>query len=168
MSCKILKERAIHGHCKSCGVVRKRINYLKLKKLHKALALEKEIIFRGRQPFVYVLEKYREADIFVLPAVVAKHGGRDITPNVLIEAMAMKLPVVSTTSGAIPEIVEDGVKRYSVSPRDEQALVQAIIRLLTNPTLAEELGTNARKKVEERFNINKNISQFVTLFRDGI
>jgi colanic acid/amylovoran biosynthesis glycosyltransferase len=169
-ACKLLKES---GYVVSCQIIGGRVAtelnyYIKLQKFRKTLALEEEVLFLGRQPFAYVLQKYEEADLFVLPAVTASHGGRDITPNALIEAMAMKLPVVSTWSGAIPEIVEDGINGFLVPPRDEQALAQAIIRLLTNPTLAEELGTNARKKVEERFNINKNISQFVTLFREGI
>jgi len=103
----------------------------------------------------------------VLPAVTASHGGRDITPNVLIEAMAMKLPVVSTFSGAIPEIVDDGLSGLLVHPRDEEALAEAILRLIENPAWAEMLGSNARKKVEERFDIQKNIAQFVSLFTRG-
>jgi colanic acid/amylovoran biosynthesis glycosyltransferase len=169
MACRILRARGYRVSCEIIGgrVVTDTNYYIKLKKLRKRFALENDVFFLGRQPFDYVLKKYNEADIFVLPAVVAEHGGRDITPNVLIEAMAMKLPVVSTLSGAIPEIVDDGVSGILVPPRDEEALVQAIIRLLGNPALAEELGTNARQKVEERFNINKNISQFVALFRAG-
>ena len=78
----------------------------------------------------------------------------------------MKLPVVSTTSGAIPELVEDGVSGILVPPRDEQALADALVRLLKEPALREALGTNARQRVEERFDIRKNIRAYVTLFGD--
>ena len=73
------------------------------------MQLEECVFFLGTQRFEQVLEKYREADIFILPSVIAEDGSRDITPNVLIEAMAMKLPVISTTVTGIPEIVENEV-----------------------------------------------------------
>ncbi len=57
--------------------------------------------------FHNILEQYRKADIFVLPCVIAEDGSRDIIPNVLIEAMAMKLPVISTPVTGGPEIDMD-------------------------------------------------------------
>lgn len=169
LACKILKQRGYAFECEIVGgPVTSETNYhIKLLKLHKALDVE-EIVFSGRQPLEYVIARYREADIFVLPAVTATHGGRDITPNVLMEAMAMKLAVVSTQSGAIPEIVEDGISGILVPPRDESGLAQAIIRLLEDPPLAALLGANARKKIEERFDINKNIAEYVRLFSSGV
>ena len=170
MACACLRDRHIAFRCdiiggKSAG----ELNYfIELRKLHRRLALEQHVVFFGRRPLEYVLEKYSQADVFVLPAVTAKHGGRDITPNVLIEAMAMQVPVVSTTSGAIQEIVEDGVSGILVSPRDPEALAQAIIRLRMNPALAAILIANARKRVEERFDIEKNSAKFAALFRGEI
>jgi glycosyltransferase involved in cell wall biosynthesis len=166
---KILRERGFAVKCEIIGgkVVTEMNYYIDLHKLRKRLALEKEVAFLGKQPFYRVLEKYQDADIFVLPAVVASHGGRDITPNVMLEAMAMKLPVISTTSGAISEIVENEVSGILVSPRDEEAIAAAIVRLLTNESLREKLGNNARRRVEERFDISKNIREFVALFETG-
>jgi glycosyltransferase involved in cell wall biosynthesis len=169
-ACKSLKERGYTVRCRIIGgrLAAESNYYIELMKLHKALSLEREVVFLGRQPFDRVLEEYQDAEIFVLPAVTAKHGGRDITPNALIEAMAMKLPVVSTLSGAIPEIVENGVSGILLPPRDEEALVQAIVGLVGNESLREQLGNHARKSVEERFDIGKNISDFVTLFTRGV
>lgn len=165
-ACNILREQGYIVKCEIIGArVMSEINYyIELKKLRKALALETEVAFLGKQPFERVLEKYGEVDMFVLPAVTARHGGRDITPNALIEAMAMKLPVVSTTSGAIPEVIEHGVSGILVPPRNEEALAEAMIRLLTNESLRIELGSNARKRVEKRFDISKNVAEYVTLF----
>ncbi|HUK40057.1 MAG TPA: glycosyltransferase, partial [Candidatus Acidoferrales bacterium] len=123
-----------------------------------------EIVFLDRQPFDYVLKRYAAADIFVLPGVTASHGGRDITPNVLMEAMAMKLPVVSTISGAIPEVVENGVSGLLVPPHDEQALAGALVRLIQEPGLRQTYGRNGRRRVEERFDVAKNATAFVSLF----
>jgi glycosyltransferase involved in cell wall biosynthesis len=114
-----------------------------------------------------VLESYRTADVFVLPCVVAEDGSRDITPNALIEAMAMRLPVVSTNVTAIPEIVDDGVSGLLVPPRDENALAAALIRLSKDPPLRRRLGKNARSKVEPQFDIGMNIKKFVHLFARG-
>lgn len=165
-ACKLLRDAGRTVHCEIVGgTLVSETNYaITLRKLRRSLGVEADVTFLGAQPFDRVLEKYREADLFVLPAVHASDGRRDITPNALIEAMAMRLPVVSTRSGAISEIVEDGVSGLLVPPRDETALAQAIMRLLDDAALRERLGDNARKRVEERFDINKNIAAYVTLF----
>jgi glycosyltransferase involved in cell wall biosynthesis len=142
-ACDILKTK---GYMVQCDIIGGRAateaNYaLRLQKLRRRLGLEQEVRFLGAQPFAHVLARYKEADIFVLPSVIASDGRGDVTPNVVIEAMAMQLPVVSTWSRGIPEIVEDGV---SVT-----------------------LGHNARKRVAERFDINSNIKAFVELFHGG-
>ena len=133
-------------------------------RLHRELDLEDCVFFLGAQPFTFVLDEYRNAEIFVLPCVVARQGGRDISPNALIEAMAMKLPVISTAIAAIPEIVEDGVSGVLVPPNDENALAGAMIRLINDHDLRGKLGENARIRVEERFDINNNSVKYVDLF----
>lgn len=70
---------------------------------------------------------------------------------VVTEAMAMRRPVVSCRSGAIPEIVEDGVDGVLVPPRDPRALAEAIIGLLEDPERSRRMGEAARRKVTERF-----------------
>lgn len=72
--------------------------------------------------------------------------------------------VLSTNITGIPEIVEDGVSGILVPPDDENALSEALIKLIENHDLREKLGENARKKVEERFDINKNIVKYIALF----
>jgi colanic acid/amylovoran biosynthesis glycosyltransferase len=165
-ACALLAATGMQLRCSIVGGrVASEVNYyITLQKLRRTLALDGVVSFAGAQPFSRVLEHYAEADIFILPAVVASDGRRDITPNALIEAMAMKLPVVSTTSGAIPEIVEDGVSGILVPPRNSAALAAAIARLAGDASLREELGANARRRVEERFDINKNIRHYVALF----
>jgi glycosyltransferase involved in cell wall biosynthesis len=166
-ACELLRKRGCHVRCEIIGGPEEPLytNYLiALKKMHRRLKLEDCVVFSGAQPFAKVLEAYRTADVFVLPCVEAQDGHRDITPNALIEAMAMKLPVVSTTITAIPEIVQDGVSGLLVPPRDSVALADAIARLIGDPHLRKELGERARRRVEERFDINKNIREYVDLF----
>ena len=166
-ACKILEEK---GYSFVCEIIGEREDsfaneYVKIKKLHNRLDLKDRVLFSGALPFAEVLKKYEEADIFVLPCVVAQHGGRDITPNSLIEAMAMKLPVVSTKITGIPEIVDDDINGILIAPNDEDVLAKAIIRLIENKDLRERLSRNARKKVEEKFNIEKNSRLLARLFK---
>ncbi|MGH7791418.1 MAG: glycosyltransferase, partial [Thermodesulfobacteriota bacterium] len=168
-ACKILSERGYSFRCHIVGGLENPLYinyYVGLRKLHRQLGLEERVFFLGDQPFHEVLEEYRNADIFVLPCVIAEDGSRDITPNALIEAMAMKLPVISTNITGIPEIVENGVSGILIPPKDENALVQAMLRLIEDKKLRKELGDGARKRVEERFDINKNVVQYAALF-DG-
>jgi glycosyltransferase involved in cell wall biosynthesis len=115
--------------------------------------------------FSGVLAAYRHADIFVLPCVRGRDGSHDITPNTLLEAMAMRLPVVSTTSGAIREIVDHELNGLLVPPNDEHALADALERLLRDTTLRRRLGEAARQQIEARFDIDRNVEQRATLFR---
>jgi glycosyltransferase involved in cell wall biosynthesis len=78
--------------------------------------------------------------------------------------MAMKLPVISTTVTGIPEIVEDGTSGILVPPHDEHGLADAVIKLIEDSALRKELGENARKRVEEKFNIDRNIRRYIDLF----
>ncbi|MCI0454152.1 MAG: glycosyltransferase [Candidatus Dadabacteria bacterium] len=170
-ACKILKERGYTFRCEIIGGPEEPLYinyYLALKKLHRQMGLEECVFFLGAKSIDKVLEEYRNAHIFVLPCVIAEDGSRDISPNALIEAMAMKLPVISTNVTGIPEIVEDGVSGILVPPHDENALAGAIVKLIENDNLRKELGENARKKVEERFDIDKNIVKYVALFEGHV
>lgn len=165
---RILKDKNYKFECKIIGGSEDIfINYLlKLKYLHRNFGLDDCVFFLGSQPFKNVLEEYQITDIFVLPCVIAEDGSRDITPNSLIEAMAMKLAVISTNITGIPEIVENGVSGILIPPNDEVKLAEAMIELIGNDNLRKRLGINARKRVENRFDINKNVGQFIELF-DG-
>lgn len=167
---KILKDNGYVFRCNIIGGSQDiyMSHSIMLQKLHSQLGLEDCVFFLGIQPFKKVLAELDYSDIFVLPCVIAKNGGRDISPNALIEAMAMKLPVISTKIAAIPEMIEDGVSGILVSPNDEDSLVEAIIKLIKEPELRKSLGENARKRVEERFDLNKNYSKFVDLFKGKI
>lgn len=166
---KLLKDA---GHPMRCDVVGGRLPreinyYLKLQRLRRDLDVEAEVAWAGAMPFERVLDRYRDADLFVLPAVQASDGRRDVTPNSIIEAMAMQLPVVSTRSGAIPELIEDGVSGLLVPPGDAEALAAAMLRVLADPVLRATLGANARRRAEERFDLHRNIRGYVTLFDGG-
>ncbi len=167
-ACKMLRDRGYAFTCQILGgpeLPHFANYYVTLKKLHRALGLDDCVSFLGAQPFERVLAELGSADIFVLPCVMASDGSRDITPNALIEAMAMKLPVISTNLSGIPESVENGGSGILVPPKDEQALADALMQLIEDEDLRRELGERARKRVQERFDIKKNIARYVALFQ---
>lgn len=166
-ACAILRDRGLAFRCDIVGgaqVPDDTNTYVRLGRLHRRLGLDGVVCFLGELPFSGILDAYLAADIFVLPCVVARDGGTDVTPNAVIEAMAMRLPVVSTPIAAIPEIVEDGTSGLLVAPRDPVALADALSSLLADAQLRARLGAAARKRIEERFDIEKNIRRYVTLF----
>lgn len=140
-------------------------HYLALRRLHRRLGLGELVRFVGPLPFAAVLERYRAADVVVLPAIEAPDGRREVTPNVLLEAMAMARPVVSTPVGGIAELIEDGASGLLVPPRDPAALAAALAGLLADPALRRRLALAGRARVEARFDIARNVAAYVELFR---
>ncbi|HEV2038138.1 MAG TPA: glycosyltransferase family 4 protein [Candidatus Eremiobacteraceae bacterium] len=87
-----------------------------------------------------------EANICVVPSV-----WQDAFPLGVLEAMAAGKPVIGTSVGGIPEMIEDGVTGLLVPPADEQALAAALGSLLTEPALSARLGSAGRQRVTEQF-----------------
>ncbi|MDP2728319.1 MAG: glycosyltransferase family 4 protein, partial [Dehalococcoidia bacterium] len=139
----------------------------------------------GALPQKQVIDHYRIADLFVLPCVTDYLGWdevftdpmlllevglaipfRPITdgiPNVLVEAMAMGIPVVSTPVAGIPELIQDGRTGTLVPERDPLALARAVEHLLEDPHRRQELARKARETVAQRFDRTKNIRELVTI-----
>lgn len=92
---------------------------------------------------------YQQATVFVL---TSDHEG---TPNVLLEAMASGLPVVATSVGGIPEIVQHGRTGLLVDQHNPGELINATRQLIENPNLRLELGTQARSYVEESHSVRR-------------
>ena len=114
--------------------------------LTKSLNLEDHIRLLGFVPEDELPSLYNLSDLFILPSIYAESFG--IT---LLEAMASGTPIVASAIGGIPEVVENGVNGILFKKGDELDLANAVIRVLDDPALANELAINARKKVEEQY-----------------
>lgn len=129
------------------------------------LRLEGMVALCGPLPHAEVIRKYQQAAIFVLPSVTAADGDRDGIPNVILEAMAMQLPVVSTAQSGIPEVVENGVNGVLVAPEDVRGLAMALAHLLELPDLRQRLGEQGRRTVLEHFDLERNVGEMLAEFQ---
>jgi glycosyltransferase involved in cell wall biosynthesis len=103
-----------------------------------------------------VYRAMREADVFVLLSEVGVNGLRDGFPTVLLEAMALRLPVVSTWVSGIPEIVRHGVTGYLVPERRPRAAAAAIARLAGDAALRARFGQAGWERVRHRFDLERS------------
>ena len=150
-----------------CRVVGEGADRPELEALIKELDLGDAFQLLGARPQHEVAALLGEADLFVLPSVVAPTGQMEGIPVALMEAMASRLPVVSTRLSGIPELVEDGVSGLLVPPADESALAEAIGRLCDDAELRRSLGARGREKVEAEFGLRENVARLRELFEEA-
>lgn len=158
-----------HGHDVGCEIIGEGPLRGALQAKISEYQLEDEVILHGALPHEKVLESYRKATLFVMPCIQTEEGDVDGIPNVLLEAMAMKLPVVSTRVSAIPELIVDQQNGILVEPDDQHELFEAIIDLFNSPGMRDALGEGGRRTVVSEFDIEKNVDHFIkTLWPDLI
>ena len=160
-ACKILLDR---GHTFSCNIVGDGIEKEKINSMISNFGLKDVVYMLGRQPQEIVRNLLKETSVFVLPAIITPIGGREGIPVAIMEAMAMQIPVISTKTSGIPELVTDGKDGILVNQKDPKMIADAIEKLFQNPELAESMGLAAREKVMSQFNIDQIPQAFEKIF----
>ena len=89
-------------------------------------------------------------------------------PVCLMEAAACGVPAVATAVGGIPELIEDGVTGFLTTPGDSGGFADALKRLLRDPELAARMGVEARRRVEERFTLARQVDCLLALWTDMV
>ncbi len=111
-----------------------------------------------------VKQKIRQAMLLAAPCVHAENDDRDGLPTILLEAMALGTPCISTPVTGIPEVLTHEETGLMVAERDEVALSDACERLLSDQHLRGTLTLNGRRLIEENFDINKNTTKIRAFF----
>jgi glycosyltransferase involved in cell wall biosynthesis len=122
-----------------------------------ALGLSERVTFLGARPDVPRM--MAAMTVFVMPSLY--EGG----PLTLLEAMAMGTPVVSTSVGFAPDVVDVGTTGYLVPPGDPAALADAVVALVRDETLAERMGRQARARAEGSFSSEHQVDATIAVYR---
>ena len=127
--------------------------------------LAEHIKLPGVIPHNELIEMYEnhEIDIVVLPSITTVNGEHEGIPVALMEAMAAGVPVISTITGGIPELLDSGAG-ILVPPEDSEALADAIQLLMEDSEMRSKVGAKGREKVEREFAISCVAKKLVSLF----
>ncbi|MFP1527023.1 glycosyltransferase family 4 protein [Escherichia coli] len=130
--------------------------------------LSSVITLTGAQPQGYVKMAMHRATMLVAPCIISSDGDRDGLPTVLLEAMAQGLPAISTRVAGIPELVTDGHTGFCLDPEKPGVMADAIERMAGDAVLRKYLALNARKRIEDAFDIDRNTRRLREIFEDAI
>ena len=123
----------------------------------KELGIESRVRFLGIRRDVP--ELLQAADLFCLTSV------SEAASLTLMEAMAAARPVVVTNVGGNPEIVRDGIEGYLVPRGDSIACAEAMLKILSNPELAERMGTAGQERIRKLYTIQTTVEAYLQLYR---
>jgi glycosyltransferase involved in cell wall biosynthesis len=160
-ACRRLRERAVEFRCVIAGEGPER------RVLEADIArqrLEGVVQLVGERTQEQVAALLGSARVFALPCVITPAGDRDSLPNVILEALAAGVPVVTTPVAGIPEVIVDGRTGLLVSPGDGAALAARIEELLKNGSLCRTIIAFGKAAVAERFEIARNLAPLAALF----
>lgn len=123
------------------------------KEIANAYGLNGSVTFLGSVSHEKVAEIMRMARAFVLHCITPDSGNSEGTPNVIMEASAVGLPVVSTKHAGIMDVVVHGETGFLVEERDVDAMAGYMAKLLENPKQAEKMGQAGRERIKQYFTI---------------
>jgi glycosyltransferase involved in cell wall biosynthesis len=130
-----------------------------MKALTRTLGLADRVIFTGLardvRPFMAAMDAF---------ALCSRQEGN---PNVVLQAMAMALPVVSVKVGEVPGVVEHGVSGMLVDPGDAGAFLEALSRLAADPRLGRSLGEAGRRRVATFYSSTQMIQKYAALMQQA-
>lgn len=159
-ACAKLRARGIPIRCRLVGEGAERGA---LEALIASLGLEDSVELLGRRSREEVREILASAHVVVLSGQVLENGRADGIPVALMEALATERPVVASRITGIPELVETGVTGLLVEPGDPTGLARALERIREDPELARRLAAAGRRRVEEEFDLHRNVAELAAL-----
>lgn len=130
------------------------------------LGLKSRVSFPGFIPYNQVPRLFAGADVFVMPCVVHSSSDRDGIPNVIMEALLHRLPVVASDVAGIREVIQDRQTGLLVPQQDPIALAQAISTMVEDRQAALAMAQRGRDLVLRQFDTEENHRELLKLFID--
>ncbi len=140
--------------------------HAQLEALAAELGIADRVRVSGARPQPELLDELREAEVFALAPLVLPDGDRDGVPNVILEAMAAGVPVVSTAVSGVPEVIHHGVTGLLAPPGDPRALAEALEDMLGDAELRRRLSQSARAVAIENFSLASSVDLLLDRFSD--
>ncbi|MEE9554997.1 MAG: glycosyltransferase family 4 protein [candidate division Zixibacteria bacterium] len=158
-ACRLLKDKGVDFKCLIVGDGSEWEN-LHNKKTELGLT-DDDVEFTGAKTLDEVLDLMRRATLFCLPCTVDNDGNQDALPTVIIEALALGLPVISTTISGVPEMVDHEINGALVEPDNPIKLTEWIERILSSRELQARFSLAGRKKAQDKFDLKQNIETMI-------
>lgn len=136
----------------------------KLSEKVEKLGLEKKVKFLGEIRHNQVMKEMEKAHLFALASTKDRNGNQEGIPNVLKEAMASGLPIISTRHAGIPELVSNGKSGFLVKEKNPNEFAKKLLELINSPDKWEKMGNEGRKKVVKSYNIEIQISHLESIY----
>lgn len=140
----------------------------RLKRLAVDLGVVNRVSFPGFILYDRVPELLARADVLLMPSVVDHTGDRDGLPNVIVEALLQRVPVVATDVCGIREVIQDGVTGILVPQRDPAALARAVLKLVGSREQSLAMAQAGRELVLERFDAERSFGAIRNLIVDSL
>lgn len=160
---KIAEKAPVHLHIVGDGNIAD-----PLKQQAQQLGLDAMLTFHGVVANEDLEQLYRDADVFVLPAIVDSRGDTEGLGIVLVEALAFQTPVVACDVGGISDVIRDGETGLLVPQKDADALADAVVKLLDNPELARRLVKAGMAHAQSYFDWSRIIDSLAQVYRSAI
>ncbi|MEW6129109.1 MAG: glycosyltransferase family 4 protein [Acidobacteriota bacterium] len=165
-ACNILNQRGVDFETLIIGQPDEQESELKNRIANYSLSHRIRLVEAMTQKQLF--DEYRKATTFCLPCRVLENGDRDGIPNVLVEAMACGLPIITTGISGIPEIVHHGVNGWLIPPDNPEALAEALLHLSFDKPLAQAVALGAQQTVHQRFDGDRFAAHLAGIFKEAI
>ena len=159
LSCAQLAKEGLNFQCTLIGGGD---DYDTLQQMVKDHNLQDKVTLTGSLPQDGVLERLQKADLFVLPTFA------EGVPVVLMEAMSMEIPCISTRVAGIAELIENNENGWLIHSGNPDALTQQLRTLINNPGPLDEAGKQARETVIQRYNIATNGRRIADIYKERL
>jgi glycosyltransferase involved in cell wall biosynthesis len=176
---RLVEKKGQRFQIEACRLLVERGHQIKLKIIGEGELrheLEKLINYHGLQECVQlagalaqeeVQKAYDEADVFLHTGVVDSENDRDGLPNVIPEAMAHGIPVLSSSAGATTEAIQHEVTGWIIDPKKPENIVETIERIASDQQMRSRVIQNARRWVLENFDTTRNTRLLAEAFQEA-
>jgi len=160
-ACAMLQERGRRFECEIVGDGEQEPN---LRAMISDLRLNEQVRLIGSRPQAQVFKIIQSGAVFAAPSIIGKDSNRDGLPTVLLEAMALGTPCISTDVTGIPEVIREGQTGLIVAQHDARALAAGLEQLLTDGALRVRLAAAARRLIDANFDTHRNTETLREVF----